>query len=69
MEHGWKCSSVRIHLPKEQQPFASEQDTPEFEVGGIYNQDLTDVIHATFEDNTFLTYNMTPFTQYWKVGK
>ena len=69
MEHGWKCSSVRIRLPKEQQSFTSEQDAPEFEVGGIHHRDLTDIIHAAFEDDGFLTYNTTPFTQYWKVGK
>ena len=69
MEHGWKCSSVKIRLPKERCQFSSESEAPEFEVGGIYHRDLTDVIRTAFEDEVFLTYNTTPFTQYWKVGE
>ncbi|KAF8546201.1 hypothetical protein OG21DRAFT_1479705 [Imleria badia] len=69
MEHGWKCSSVKIHLPKGHCQFPSESEALEFEVGGIYHHDLTNVIRTVFEDEVFMTYNTTPFTQYWKVGK
>ena len=42
-EHGWKCSSVSFHLPKEKACFRTEADAPSITVDGIYHHDLTDV--------------------------
>lgn len=69
VEHGWKCSSIKIPLPKERSRFMSENEAPQLEIGGIYHRDLSNIIRAAFEDDVFTTFNTTPFTQYWKVGE
>lgn len=68
-EHGWKCSSVSFHLPKEKTCFASEEDAPTITVDGIYHRDLTDVVKSAFEDPELsATFHMTPYTQHWKTA-
>ncbi|KAG1886701.1 hypothetical protein F4604DRAFT_1917521 [Suillus subluteus] len=44
--YGWHESTVRIHLPKEKQKWASEEDAPELEIPGVYHHSLVDVITA-----------------------
>ena len=68
-DHGWYCSSVRIKLPHEQTRWPSgEQDpnVPVLDVNGVYHHDLTDVIISALEDDTFMSFHMTPFEQFWK---
>ena len=67
-EHGWKCSPVSFHLPKEKVCFCTEADAPSITVDGIYHRDLTDIIKSAFEDseNSFHT---TPFMQHWKINE
>jgi hypothetical protein len=68
-EYGWRKSTVRIHLLKEKQKWASEEDAPELEIPGVYHHSLIDIITAIFEDDILQTFNMTPFTQYWKISE
>lgn len=68
-EYGWCESTVRIRLPKEKQKWASEEDAPELEIPGVYHRSLIDIITAVFEDDISQTFNMTPFTQYWKISE
>ena len=67
-EHGWKCSPVSFHLPKEKVCFRTEADVPSITVDGIYHRDLTAIIKSAFEDseNSFHT---TPFMQHWKINE
>jgi hypothetical protein len=67
--YGWRESTVRIRLPKEKQKWASEEDAPELEIPGVYHRSLVDVITAVFKDDVSQTFNMTPFTQYWKISE
>ncbi|KIM64583.1 hypothetical protein SCLCIDRAFT_23320 [Scleroderma citrinum Foug A] len=67
-EHGWKCSSVSFHLPKEKACFRTEADALTISVDGIYHRDLTDIIKSTFEDSEH-SFHMTPFTQHWKINE
>ncbi|KAG2099546.1 uncharacterized protein F5147DRAFT_777234 [Suillus discolor] len=67
-EHGWQESTARIHLPREKQRWASEEDAPELEIPGVYYCSLVDIITAVFEDDVSQTFNMTPFSQHWKVS-
>jgi hypothetical protein len=68
-EHSWRESTARIRLPKEKQRWASEEDAPELEIPGVYHRSLVDIITAVFEDDVSQTFNMTPFSQHWKVSE
>lgn len=68
-EHGWQQSTARIRLPKENVSWKSEDDAPELEIPGVYHRSLIDIITAVFEDDIAKTFNMTPFSQYWKVSE
>ena len=68
-DHGWRCSLVPVHLPHEQTRWKlGEQDPaiPVLEVNGVYHCDLTNVITSILEDDVAMSFNMTPFEQYWK---
>ena len=68
-DHGWRCSSVPVHLPHERTCWKlGEQDPaiPVLEVNGVYHHNLTNVITSVLEDNVAMPFNMTPFEQYWK---
>ncbi|KAH7909388.1 hypothetical protein BJ138DRAFT_1102735 [Hygrophoropsis aurantiaca] len=69
VENGWRNSSVRIKLPKENAKsttFTTEEYAPDFEVKGVYHRDLTDIITQVFQDKSSNSFNMTPFEQYWQ---
>ncbi|KAI0086599.1 hypothetical protein BDY19DRAFT_986593 [Irpex rosettiformis] len=60
----WKKSSVKIHVPKEGVKYASEDDTPEFEVKGIWHQSLLGVIKSAYEDKSQKYLHNIPFKLY-----
>ena len=70
-EYGWHESTVRIELTEgEAEKWASEDYAPELgEYLAVYYRSLRpDIITAVFEGTMFpCTFNMTPFTQYWKI--
>ncbi|KAG2033983.1 hypothetical protein BDR03DRAFT_935455 [Suillus americanus] len=68
-EYGWQESMARIHLPKEKQKWASEEDAPELQIPGVYHRSLVDIITAVFKDDVSQTFNMMPFSQHWKVSE
>ncbi|KAG2068096.1 hypothetical protein BDR04DRAFT_1129370 [Suillus decipiens] len=55
-EHGWQESTARIYAP-------------ELEIPGVCHRSLVDIITAVFEDDVSQTFNMTPFSQHWKVSE
>lgn len=65
-KYGWRKLRVDIHLPKEKVKYSSELVTPKITVNGIRHCDLMDIIINTFENDAFLSFHMTPFTQKWK---
>jgi hypothetical protein len=68
VENGWRCSSVKIRLPKEKVKFPSEEDAPELEITGVHHRSLTDVITSVFEDTIVSSFHLTPFHQQWKTA-
>ena len=68
-EYGWRQSSVKIQLPKEQATLTSESEAPQMTIDGVWHRDLTDVITNVFESDASLLFNMTPFRQRWKVDE
>jgi hypothetical protein len=68
-DYGWHNSSIKIHLPKEGKRYASESDAPQMTIDGVWHHDLVDVITNAFESDTSLSFNMTPFSQRWKVNE
>ncbi|KAH8082790.1 hypothetical protein BXZ70DRAFT_900867, partial [Cristinia sonorae] len=66
VEDGWHEASVQIPLPSESREHASsENDTPKFEVKGVFHRRLIEVIKAAFQDPTALTYNLIPYRLFW----
>lgn len=68
-EHGWRSSTVKIHLPKEGTKWPSETDAPELEIPGVYHRSITDIIKSVFQDNVAAMFNMTPYREYWKCSE
>jgi hypothetical protein len=69
VENGWRCSSVKIRLPKEKVKFASEEEAPELEITGVHHRSLTDVIRSVFEDSIISSFHLTPFHQRWEISE
>ncbi|KAG1856387.1 hypothetical protein DFJ58DRAFT_659505 [Suillus subalutaceus] len=69
MENGWRCSSVKIRLPKEKVKFASEEAAPEMEIMGVHHCSLTDVVRSVFEDSIMSTFHLMPFRQRWEISE
>lgn len=63
---GWKETSVKLRLPAERARNKSEEDAPEFEVGGVFYRPLTDVIVSAFQEAAAETFHLTPFRLFWQ---
>ncbi|KAI0083359.1 hypothetical protein BDY19DRAFT_857627, partial [Irpex rosettiformis] len=62
---GWREVSVRIRVPCEDNTQCkSEDETPEFEVSGVFIRPLTEVIRAVFQSSAALSYHLIPFKLY-----
>jgi hypothetical protein len=67
-DNGWRESSVKIPLPKENVKWPSETAAPQLEIKGVHHRSLTNVITSVFEDSASSTFHMTPFQQMWNTS-
>ena len=66
-ENGWFESSVKIWLPPAtKQQRKPENETPEFEVTGVWHRKILEVIKTAFQDTSAKTFHYTPFRLFWK---
>lgn len=65
MNDGWHETTVRLRIPCEDVSRACvEEQTPEFEVPGVFHRSLVDIIRTTFQSPSALTYHLIPFKLY-----
>ncbi|KAG8217129.1 hypothetical protein J3R82DRAFT_5172 [Butyriboletus roseoflavus] len=62
-DYGWCKSTIEIKLPRHNVPSPSEFDAPQMKINGIWHHDIVNIITNTFQSETGLLFNMTPFSQ------
>jgi hypothetical protein len=62
---GWKADSVFVRLPCDGSRIAEDQ-AHNFEVPGVHHRKLNNVIIEAFDSDEFLSFNNTPYSEYWK---
>ncbi|GBE87834.1 hypothetical protein SCP_1200590 [Sparassis crispa] len=62
----WCEAAVKVHLPKENVLYRSEDDAPEFEVTGIYYRPLLQVIKAAYQDISATRFHVIPHKLFWQ---
>lgn len=66
--NGWQpVQTVPIRLPCEKSKVPEDQ-APILHVPGVHHRSLINVIKSVFEDKEALTFENTPFKEFWKSG-
>ncbi|SJL02907.1 uncharacterized protein ARMOST_06248 [Armillaria ostoyae] len=65
---GWHETSMTIKLLQTGVEHTSEESAPDFEVTGVYHQNLLDVIISACQSTSFLDFHLKGFTEMWDPG-
>ncbi|KAK0452774.1 uncharacterized protein EV420DRAFT_1700868 [Desarmillaria tabescens] len=68
LSDGWHETLVTIKLPQTGVEHISEESASEFEVTGVYHQNLLDVIVSAFQSTAFLDFHLKGFKEMWDPG-
>lgn len=63
---GWHESSVKIRVPAEGVKHVSEEQSPAFEIPGVYHRSITEIIRSTFQSTAAHSFHLIPFKLFAK---
>jgi len=67
-EDGWMESSVRIRMPLDKTKMP-ESSAAELEVGGVFHQNIINVISSVYRSDTVCSFKHVPFKSFWRSSE
>lgn len=64
-EDGWNKATVKIRLPVEGHPHASERDAPMMEIPGVYYRRPIEILKSVLKSDAINHFHLSPYEERW----